>query len=224
MKFKSTLVFGLMAACLSFATPASATLVNGAWQSAAFAFSDVNDDAELSFNGFDASLGSLVGVIIEFTLNESLSENIFNTGSHSVLVGRPNQVSSTSTITASGPLGLSVVNQLSTPGFFGTVPGAGLTTVATVNTPANFLVGPASISGNPVALNTYIGGVNTVVIDVAGFGTQSGSLPPGAFAGYVGESNGIVYLQYVYDIPEPGSIALFGLGLIGLAVWRHRKA
>jgi hypothetical protein len=223
MKFKTTLVFGLMAACLSFATPASATLVNGAWQSAAFDFSDINADAELSFNGFDASLGRLVGVIIEFTLNETLSEHIYNINNHAVLVGRPNQVSSTSTITVSGPLGLSIVNQLSTAGFVGMAP-VGLTTVATVNTPTDFLVGPASISGNPVLLNTYIGGANTVEIDVTGFGTQSGSLPPNAYAGYEGDSNGIVYLQYVYDIPEPGSIALLGLGLIGLAVWRRRKA
>lgn len=224
MKIKSTLALSLLAACVSFAAPASATVVTSAGQTAAFDFSSVNDNATLDFNGFNAALGTLVGVIIQFTLNETLTDDIFNFGNHPVTIGIPNAISATSTITASGPLGLTVVNTLNTSGFVGTVPVGGPTMIETASSPSNFLVGPVTLSGNATSLASYIGGTNAVVIAVSGTGTQNGSLPPSAFSGYLGTANGVVTLQYEYDIPEPGSIALFALGLIALAAWCRRKA
>lgn len=203
--------------------PASATVLTTDWQSASFNFSSVNASANLAFDGFNSSLGSLIGVVIKFTLNEVLNDRAFNFSDSPAQVGAPNPVSATSTITASGPLGLTSVNQLTTPGYTGAV-ASGLTTIGSASL-TNFLVGPVQLNGNPVSLANYIGGTNSVTIAMTGTGTQNGSLSPDVMTGYLGTASGIVYLQYIYAIPEPAAIAVFALGLLllSVAMWRRRQ-
>lgn len=203
--------------------PASATIITSPWQSATFNFTTVNASANLTFNGFDPSLGTLLGVVIKFTLNETLTDKVYNFGDPA-LIGAPFAVSATSTITASGPLGLHSVNQLTTTPFSGTVQ-SGPAVIGTATATA-LDVGPSTLNGNPNTLGAYIGGTNNVTINVTGYGTQNGSLSPDVFSGYSGSANGIVYLQYIYAIPEPAAIALFALGLLlmmGVAQWRSRQ-
>ena len=65
---------------------------------------------------------------------------------------------------------------------------------------------------------------NSVTINVDGEGDQSGSLPPNVMNGYSASANGMVYLQYIYQVPEPASMALFALGLLALTQLRRRKS
>jgi len=218
------------AAALSFvaAAPASATILTTPWQSGNFNLATVDGSAKVNFSGFDSSLGTLVGVTIKFIVNESLSDIIYNFNNYAVTVGNPNGVSATSTITATGPLGLTTVNQLTTSplyaGVVGANTGAGYVPTTVSNTVSGIASPVNTINGNPTTLASYLGASNTVSINVNGVGSQSGSLPPGVFNSYSGNSNGVVYLQYIYDIPEPASMALFAVGLLALTQLRRRKS
>ena len=135
----------------------------------------------------------------------------------------------TSTITVTGPLGLTTINQLTTSplyaGNVGSLADNGNTSVAVATNTVTGIASPVNtITGNPTSLASYLGATNTVTISVNGVGSQSGSLPPGVFNSYSGSSNGVVYLQYIYDIPEPASIALFAVGLLALTQLRRRKS
>jgi len=218
------------AAALSFvaAAPASATILTTPWQSGNFNLATVDGSATVNFAGFDSSLGTLVGVTIKYIVNETLTDTIYNFNSNAVTVGNPNGVSATSTITAKGPLGLTTVTQLTTsPLYAGLVDGNGgsvFSTHAITNT-VNGIASPVNtLNGNPTTLASYLGASNTVSIAVNGVGSQSGSLPPNVLNGYSGSANGVVYLQYLYDIPEPASMALFAVGLLALTQLRRRKS
>jgi hypothetical protein len=224
IKFNASLALGLLAACLFTAPPASATVVTSAWQNATFNFASIDDNTTLNFDGFDSGLGRLIDVVLKFTLNETLINDVFNFGRAPVRIGSPGAVSATSTVTVSAPLSMTLTNSFSTPGFVGMVPVGGPTQVKTATLPIDFLVGIVTRAGDPLSLAAYIGGSNSVAIDVTGFGNMSGTLPAAVFAGYEGSSYGVVSLQYQYDVPEPASIALFSLGLIGLAAMLRRRA
>ena len=208
------------------AAPASATPLTTAWQAVDFSLASINDSTSLNFFGFDSKLGSLTGVVIKFTLTETLTDTIYNFNSKPVTVGFPNPVSATSTITAFGPLGLKTVNQLTTPGFSGVIAGAvnGVPTQkSSTITATNITSGPATITGDAIQLAKYVGGTNSIVIGVDGYGTQNGSLANNVLTGYDGNAYGTVYMQYIYDIPEPATIALFAMGLLALTQLRRRK-
>ena len=87
-----------------------------------------------------------------------------------------------------------------------------------------FILGLAAAMKLSATLAGYLGASNTVSIAVNGVGSQSGSLPPNVLNGYSGSANGVVYLQYIYDIPEPASMALFAVGLLALTQLRRRKS
>ena len=220
-----SILFGFFAA-VSCIAPAGATVLNTPWQSTAFNFADLDGSQSVSFNGFNTALGNLVGVSLKFVLNETLSNIVFNLGK-AANIGNPLAVSATSTITATGPLGLTTVNQLTTPGFKG-VASTGYAVIGTTSL-RGFEVGPNTLNGDAVSLAKYIGGTNSVTINLTSAGTQSGSLARDVLTGYFGSADGVVSLQYLYDrssykeIPEPGAIALLALGLLVLSQWRRRK-
>lgn len=227
-KFAS--LFASCAAALSFvaAAPASATALTTPWQSGTFSLATLDSTANVTFAGFDTSLGSLIGVSIKYVVNEVLADTIYNFNPYDVTVGNPTPVSATSTITAAGPLGLSTITQLTTsPLFAGLVQGNGgqvFSTYTISNVVNDVTSAVGTISGNSTTLANYLGNTNTVSITVSGVGSQSGSLPVNVLNGYSGSSNGIVYLQYIYDIPEPATIALFAMGLLALTQLRRRKS
>ncbi|MFJ3054902.1 choice-of-anchor E domain-containing protein [Herbaspirillum sp. NPDC087042] len=211
------------------AAPASATTLTTSWQSANFSLASVDGTAQVNFAGFDSSLGTLVGVTIKYIVNETLSDLVYNSNNYAVTVGNPVGLSATSTITVTGPLGLTTVSQLTTsPLYAGNVGSLADNNNQAAVVATNTVTGIASpvntITGNPTTLASYLGASNTVTIGVKGVGSQSGSLPPGVFNSYSGSSNGVVYLQYIYDIPEPASIALFAVGLLALTQLRRRKS
>jgi len=219
-------IVALLSVCITtlsllWAAPVSASVLTTPWQSQSYNFATFNQSANLSFNGFNSSLGSLIGVIIEFTLTESLKDQLYNFNDAPVAVGTPVSDSATVTVSVTGPHGLSNVNVLSTSSFHGIAP-VGLSTAGSASL-TNFLVGPEKLSGNPISLASYIGGTDIVAINVSDFGTQSGSLAPNVLTSYSGSANGIVSLQYEYETPEPAAIALFALGLLILSQWRRRK-
>jgi len=229
MKLHKVRILGLIFACFAIATPASANVHTTPWQTDVVAtniFSHTPSAETLHFNGFNPGLGTLVGVTTEFWLNESLSDSIVNLNPTTKVVGKQ---MATSTITAVGPDGLSDVKVLNTISYSGNVPSFFLTdmpyNVGTVNFDA--LVGPVTLSGTPVSLAGYIGGHNYVSVDFSGSVTETGiSLPNLVFNGNVADAVGWVSIEYDYiprAIPEPGSIALFSLGLFGLAMARARR-
>jgi len=172
-------------------------------------------------NQFNPSLGTLTSVEIEVSSNIVASVEVYN------LSGSPQSFTNATAsipITLTGPASLSSLSAIGvTAGQAGSAD-PGLNTFPGVPTTASTSTTLTS-SG---ALAPYIGtGVSTLVFDFnAGDGTYSGAAVSGVFFGGSATANATVDVIYTYTaaIPEPSSVILAGIGIVGVAVFGRRRA
>jgi hypothetical protein len=219
----------LMAGLVGTSTTASATPSLTAIQTDSFVFGgapdfEISGSTNLLFNGFDATLGTLVGVNLTLSLSGTLNDDVDNTTS-AMAVGTPTPLTATATTTVTGASGLTTGNSITTPAFTGSV-NPGNTTVGTQTITS--LLSSASLSSPPSDLSSYIGGTNSVSIAVLENGFQGGSVGSGVFTGNDGTANVTVTMDYAYtpavvNTPEPATMSLVGTGMIGLGILRRRR-
>ena len=233
MAFRRDLLYAtvLVAGLVGTSTTASATPSLTAIQTDNFVFGgapnfEISGSTNLLFNGFDATLGTLVGVNLTLSLSGTLNDDVNNTKPTAMAVGTPTPLTATATTTVTGAAGLSTGNSITTPGFTGSV-NPGNTTVGTQTITS--LLSSASLSSPPSDLSSYIGGTNAVSIAVLENGFQGGSVGSGVFTGNDGTADvTAVTIDYAYtppvvNTPEPASMSLMGVGMIGLGILRRRR-
>lgn len=173
-------------------------------------------------NQFNPSLGTLTSVEIEVSSNIVASVDVYN------FSGSPQSFTKATAsipITLTGPASLSLSATGGTADLAGSAaPFPSSNTFPGVPTTASTSTTLTS-SG---ALAPYIGtGVSTLVFDFnAGNGTYSGTAVSGVFFGGSATANATVDVIYTYTaaIPEPSSVILAGIGIVGVAVFGRRRA
>ena len=216
------------AIALMLAAPASATQMTYS-TTEAFALANIDGTTSVSFAGFNTALGTLLGVQLSFVVTETLTNTLTNFGNASGTFGNPKVVQATSTIVATGPLGLTTSNVLTTTGLSGVL--AAGTSISSTASITGIQSGVATLLSSVTSLSKYLGTAVSEDVTVTDSGSASGSAASGAGAVlgnfYSGNSYGSVTLTYIYDtttnVPEPATIALFALGLLALTQWRRRQ-
>ncbi len=209
-----------------------------------------NNVADMNFNGFDSSLGTLNSVHFTWTVDATLEAQITNIGSDPATVGDPVLVSAASLITIAGAgiaSDLTGQFELETDSVTATVPGNFVTT--TVASAADSASGLTCLNNddscNPDVANSdlsgYIGGVNLFTISASSVSVIQGSISNPTFGGTDGVVSGVLTIQYDYTVDatptptptptpppvgvsEPATLSLMGLMLAGLGFVRRKQA
>ncbi|MDJ0579267.1 PEP-CTERM sorting domain-containing protein [Crocosphaera sp.] len=218
----TTMVFAGTASAMSF-TP---------FQEASVVFDSLDGDETIDFDGFDSSLGELIGFEISLEFDATLNNTalVFPIGSGDQAVGSPTPLTATATLTAAvaGALGLSVSDSLSTPGFVGDVPDNGAVNIVGTDSVVGQTDSETYSTADGDDLSSLIGGTNAVSILLSSVGSQGGSVPSDVTTGNNGNSDVTVRIRYEFETvaqstPEPGMIlglaTVAGAGLIS----RRRK-
>lgn len=179
----------------------------------------------LAFNSFDSSLGTLTSVTYTLSTTVDATVTVFNSlGSDQPFTN----ATATIPVTVTNTLTASSLTTTATAGPF-----AGVAPVGQSNAGTGTGI-TASNSGNDNAnLAAYVGtGSQTVNFTAtAPNGSYTGSAAPGVFFSGTANAGGTFTLTYTYTpnttaAPEPGSVAMAGMGLFGMlggAAIRRRK-
>ena len=175
-----------------------------------------------SLSKFDPALGTLTGILIDFSATEYATVSVFNftginqaftNGTASVPLVLTSPSGPVSVTAVAGPLAGTVA-----PGTVASFPGATGTVIAPTLNVAAAMFG----------LYTGTGGT-TLSFNVSGSnGTYSGSAAPGVFFGGSASAGGVTTITYNYttaltSTPEPATMSLFGSALFGLSLMKLRS-
>jgi hypothetical protein len=213
-------VLGAIAAGPAFANTESFTHTT--------ASGDVPSTDNFTLTAFDAALGTLNSVEIDFSANASAQISIFNvTGSPQALTN----ISESIPVTVSGPAGAGFSLNVATSPFSATaIAGANNYVPATGNASSNVSVSAADFlsfenppSGTALAFSLTSDNGNIT------FSPSTPGLFSSTFASSVGATTVITY-RYTPNppngpaaVPEPMSIAILGAGLTCLGIARRRS-
>jgi hypothetical protein len=216
---------------LGFAARASATPSYTPVQTASYTFGGASNSysmtgsTSLTFNGFDSTLGNLVGVDLELSLTGTLNNTAaVISGTSNATVGSPTPLSAFATTTVLGYS--SLTSSITTPGFAGTVIFGSLNTVGTTTVTGQTT--SSTLTGTPTTLSAYIGGADALTVYVLENGNQGGSVPGNVLSGNNGTVDVSLSVDYAYtnpssSTPEPASMSVLGLAMVGMGVVRRRR-
>lgn len=187
-------------------------------------------NAPMTFNKFDSSLGTLQAVIITLTGNVEGTAKYESQDAAAATV----TLQLSADISLSRPGGGSIVQTLPVANItdnptaydgvtdFGGTSGGTFTGLSASAYDSNTLT-----SASDLALFTaaFIG--DTITLDLDASGASNGSGAGNLILQFITNAGATGTVQYAYDngvtVPEPGMLAIFGVGLIGLGAVRRRQ-
>ena len=198
-----------------------------------FANPDLSGATTLTFDGFNASLGTLTNVQLVMTVTETLNDLAINTKTSAQAVGNPTALTAIATTTLTGPSGLNATSTLVTDGYTGMIAAAASKFSPTVTVVGTKTMTGATFTGATTSVASYIGGASSVSLALTNESNQGGTVNSGVFTGNSGSAYVVAELRYTYstpeipppsDVPEPAGVTLLGAGLTALGTIRRRRS